>query len=307
MRQRKNGHLLYGMAGLGSVLAVLWTVLASRAQEPPVLSRVEYRTFFSRALQQEKPYAVYLPPGYDASKRTYPVLYFLHGLFGTERQWEEKGGRALVDRLIGEGRLQPAIIAVPDGGNSFYVNALNGGGNYEAYIINDFIPHIEKAYRVAPGRTHRAITGLSMGGFGALMLAMRHPDRFSSASAHSAVLLPVPLDQLPERLRQSYQSQFFEAVFGNPVDEAYWKQHHPIDLIQTASGLEAVAWYFDCGTEDRYGFHRGAARLHEVMAAAGLPHEYHLFPGGHGWEYAIQHLPASLAFHSAHFEGKGER
>jgi S-formylglutathione hydrolase FrmB len=193
------------------------------------------------------------------------------------------------------------IIAIPDGDNSFYVNSVHGNAPYENYIINDFMSHVEQNYRVKTSRQTRAISGISRGGYGALMLAMRHPEYFSAASAHSAVLLPVPINQLPPRLLQSYQSQFFEAVFGNPIDEPYWSQHNPIDLASAADNLDSVAWYFDCGTEDRYGFFRGATKLHDVLDAKGIPHEYHLFPGGHGWDYARSTLHRSLTFHTKHF------
>ena len=274
---------------------------------PPSLSyaqssSVEYKTFYSEALGQEKQCAVYLPAGYEASDEPYPVVYFLHGLFGSERRWAERGAREVVDQLIADGSVKPMVVAMPDGDNSFYVNSVHGNAAYEDYLLNDFIPFIEKTYRIKVGRPSRAISGVSMGGYGALMLAMRHPDLFSAASAHSAVLLPVPISQMPARLLQSFQSQFFEAVFGNPIDEAYWSQHNPVDLAQSAEKLDTVHWYFDCGTEDRYGFFRGATKLHQVMETGGVPHEYGLYPGPHGWEYVKTTLHRSMTFHSKHFE-----
>ena len=269
--------------------------------QSPDLSTVEYKTFSSEALGQEKQCAVYLPPGYATSGQDYPVLYFLHGLFGSEQRWERRGAREIVDRMIEEGTIQPMIIAIPDGDNSFYVNSIHGNAPYEDYILGDFLPFIEKTYRIKSSRKFRAISGVSMGGYGSLMLAMRHPDLFSAASAHSAVLLPVPLNQLPPQLLASYQSQFFEAVFDNPINEAYWVQHNPIDLSQSVKELDRVAWYFDCGTEDRFGFFKGATKLHEVFESASVPHEYHLFPGGHGWDYVRTTLHRSMQFHSKHF------
>ncbi|MBM3263605.1 MAG: esterase family protein [candidate division Zixibacteria bacterium] len=282
--------------------ALLWLALTVPVHAADGVSRVEYHRFASKIMQREMRYAVYLPAEYDVSTQKYPVLYYLHGLFGNERQWEEKGGKAALDRLIEEKKIAPVVLIVPDGGNSFYVNSIDGVSPYEDYFVGELVPAMESAFRIASGRKNRGITGLSMGGFGALTLAMHHPDLFASASAHSAVLIPVPLAELPERLRQSYQSQLFSAVFGNPVDEVYWKAHHPIDLVGTAKNLNTVAWYFDCGTEDRYGFHKGAERLHAVMQTAGIPHESSLFPGGHGWEYALTHLSDSLSFHHRQFQ-----
>ncbi len=288
------------------LLLTAYCLLPSHLTAQETASRVKYKMFHSKALNQEKRGAVYLPAGYDTSDKTYPVIYFLHGLFGSENRWEQRGAKSIVDKLIADGTITPAIIAIADGDNSFYVNAVNGQAAYEDYIINDFLPYIESTYRIDPRRSQRAISGISMGGFGSLMLGMRHPDLFSSVSAHSAVLIPVPLDQLPPRLLQSYQAQFFEAVFGNPVNEAHWRQHHPVDLINTATDLTTVSWYFDCGTEDRYGFHRGAAKLHNLMEYSSIPHEYHLFPGGHGWEYVRSTLHRSLSFHSKNFQRADE-
>lgn len=281
---------------------LLCLVLSSplRAQQASS-STIEYKTLYSKALKQEKRCAVYLPAGYATSNARYPVLYFLHGLFESERRWEQHGVNSIVDSLSAAGAIRPMIIAIPEADNSFYTNAVGGGAAYEDYIITDVLPFIDTTYRTRPARPFRAISGISMGGYGALKLAMRHPDLFSAASAHSAMLLPVPLDQLPPQLRASFQSQFFEAVFGNPVDEAYWAQHDPVVLAERTKGLERVAWYFDCGTDDRFGFDKGATKLHQVFERAGVPHEYHLFPGGHGWEYMKTTVHRSLQFHSTHF------
>lgn len=281
------------------VLMLIPSVGVPAAQETAA-SRVEYHTFFSKVLNKEKTYGIYLPPGYDASKQRYPILYFLHGLFNTERQWEEKGGKVVLDQLITDGKIPPLVVAIPDGDNSFYVDSVDSTARYEAYMVEEFIPMVESTYRVKADKEHRGITGLSMGGFGALTLAMRHPSLFVTATAHSAVLIPVPFDQLPQRLRDSYASQLFAAAFGSPVNEGYWRERHPIDLVATAKNLKTVAWYFDCGTEDRYGFNKGAERFDAVLTAAGVPHEFHLYPGNHGWEYALTHFPESLAFFVSH-------
>ena len=283
-----------------SLLVTHIPLVGATAAQETAASRVEYHAFLSKVLNQEKTYGIYLPAGYDTSKQRYPILYFLHGLFNTERQWEEKGGKVILDRLIADGKIPPIVVAIPDGDNSFYVNSVDSTARYEDYMVEEFIPMIESTYRVKADKGHRGITGLSMGGFGALTLAMRHPSLFVTATAHSAVLIPVSFDQLPQRLRDSFASQLFSAAFGSPVNEAYWRERHPIDLVGTAKGLKTVAWYFDCGTEDRYGFNKGAERFDAVLTAAGVAHEFHLYPGNHGWEYALTHFPESLAFFIRH-------
>src|SRR5208337_4850049 len=139
-----------------------------------------------------------------------------------------------------------------------------------------------KRYRVSPGRANRAISGISMGGYGALHLAFRHPQLFSAVSAHSAALiekLPAFLGGSAPQSNQPNRARIFGGVFGSPPDPAYWNQQSPIRLARTAN-LAGLKIYFDCGDQDDYGFDAGAAVLDKVLTARHMAHEFHLYPAG---------------------------
>jgi len=279
------------------------------AQTPldqPKGSVVEYHTFASEALGKEVPYGIYLPEGYYDDQTMYPVLIFLHGLYNNEREWERRGINTIVDELIANKSIQKMIIAIPQGKNSFYTNAVTGTPPYEDAIVNDFIPFLDQKYRTKNSPRFRAVSGVSMGGFGALKIAMRFPNLFNSASAHSPFLLFKPLYEFSEGEINRWLRKPFQLVFGNPIDQEYWRDHDPIELVDSGRGnIHSLPFYFDCGTEDRFGFHTGAKRLDRVMTKAGIRHTFNLFPGGRShWDQVRGHVAQSLQFHSEQFYAK---
>src|SRR5439155_361183 len=151
---------------------------SASAQSTPQ-NRLEYGSLQSPSLGKELKFAVQFPPSYDNdNKRRYPVLYFLHGMNGTEREFERRGVAAVISKMREEGKIGEFIIVSPAGENSFYLNAKNGA-QYEDAIIKDLIPYIEKTYRVIGTPTTRSIQGISMDGWGALLLAFKHHEMFS--------------------------------------------------------------------------------------------------------------------------------
>jgi S-formylglutathione hydrolase FrmB len=286
------------------MLRVLVLILAFGTEL--LAQHVEYKTFQSKLLGRELRYGVYLPPSYNASPaKKYPVLYFLHGLFEDETRWSSRGRTdEIMDRMIADGKIGEFIVAVPFGGTSFYTNLRDGSEKWEDVIITEFVPMIESTYRVNASRATRGISGTSMGGYGALKLAMKHPDLFGSASAHSAVLMEdLSAAKVSAGRLQRLQS-LFDRVFGISKDLTYWEANNPMVLAKDTKKLNGLKLYFDCGTEDEYGFDVGARRLDEMLTKAGYPHEAHLYPGRHGWDYAMQHTGESLLFHWKAFSGK---
>ena len=264
-------------------------------------SRVECNSLPSKILNRAVPYCVLLPPSFDADKTLrFPILYFLHGLGDNEQMFLRSGGWNLVDDLREKGRIKEFLIATPAGGPSFYINSLDGKVRYEDFLLQEFFPFIERSYRVRSGRANRAISGISMGGYGALHLAFRHPQLFSAVSAHSAALL----EKLPSASSVNSQpagaARFFGGLFGNPPDPSFWERHNPIAIARTAP-LSGLKIYFDCGTEDDFGFEAGVTALNKTLTARKIPHEFHLYPGRHDWSYFASHLEASLSFHSKLF------
>lgn len=268
--------------------------------------QVEYKSFPSKLLGRDLKYGVYLPPSYASSPgKKYPVLYFLHGLFEDETRWSTRGQTdQIMNRMIAEGKIGEFIVAIPNGGTSFYTNTRDGSEKWEDAIVTEFIPLVESTYRINATRANRGISGTSMGGYGALKIAMKHPDLFGSASAHSAVLLQdLSAAKVSAGRLQRFQS-LFDKIYGINQDLTYWEANNPMTLAKDTKKLNGLKLYFDCGTEDDYGFDLGTRQLDEMLTKAGYPHESHLYPGHHGWDYAMQHTNESLLFHWKAFSGK---
>ena len=282
---------------LGLLLVVVFTLVSSASA---ATGRVECNAVSSKILARSVPYCIVLPPSFDQDKsHKFSILYFLHGLGDNEQSFIHSGAWNLVENMREQHQVIDFLIATPDGGAGFYINSKDGKSRYEDFLLQEFFPVIEKRYRVAPGRGHRAIAGISMGGYGALHLAFSHPQLFISVGAHSASLI----DKLPEFLGStpnSPRSRVLGQVFGAPPDPIFWNRNSPITLARTAN-LAGLKIYFDCGDRDDYGFETGAAALDKVLTSRHIPHEFHLYPGRHDPAYFAEHLPASLQFASQSF------
>lgn len=264
--------------------------------------RAECASIQSAILHRAVPYCILLPPSFDSEKsRHYPILYLLHGLGDNDQMLIHSGGLDLVDDLWQQNKLGEFLIATPSAGASFYINSRDGKQRYEDFFLREFMPEIEKRYRAQPGRKSRGIAGISMGGYGALHLAFRHPQLFAAVGAHSAALV----EQLPNITAQNSGQlpilRVLGGAFGSPFDPAFWKENDPLTIARTAN-LSGLKIYFDCGSEDDYGFEVGAQALDKLLASRHIPHEFHLYPGGHDWEYFAAHLPAMLQFEFHAFE-----
>lgn len=264
------------------------------------LGRIECRSVSSSILGHSVGYCAILPPSYDTDKRRrYPVLYFLHGLGANEQFLVVSGGWNIVEDEWQQKKIGEYLIVTPEADTTFYVNSRDGRVRYEDFFLREFIPFIESNYRVMAKRADRAIGGISMGGYGALHLAFAHPKLFVSVTANSAALF----EKLPNvRVANPQQSPLLRALhaFGIPPDPGFWRRNDPMRLARVAN-LSGLSIYFDCGTEDDYGFEHGAKTLHDVLAARKIPHEFHLYPGRHDAEYFAARLPAVFEFHSRAF------
>ena len=262
------------------------------AQPAKATGRAECLSMRSQILGRAVAYCALLPPSYGSeTTRRYPVLYFLHGLGDNEQMFLRSGGLNLIEDLWEQGRLGEFLIVTPEGDASFYINSRDGRQRYEDFFMSEFLPVIEHRYRTKPGRTNRGIAGISMGGYGALHLAFRHPEFFGSVSAHSAALI----ETLP-----TVNDPVLAAAFGSPPDRSFWERYSPFTLARNGH-LAGLKIYFDCGAQDDYGFNTGAQALHNLLESRKIAHEFHIYPGGHNWPYFVEHLPASLQFHSRAF------
>jgi enterochelin esterase-like enzyme len=253
----------------------------------------------SKILKGDRKYAVYLPPDYETSQRSYPVLYLLHGGGDDQTGWVQFGEVLhIADKAILEGKATPMVIIMPDantGPQRGYFNNLKNDWRYEDFFFEEFMPYVEKTYRIKTEKRYRAVAGLSMGGGGSFMYALHHPELFSSACPLSASVGPLTIADLKAMLDRTNQK-------GTDAEiEAYFKRHNAINLINDIKDdqKKAVRWYIDCGDDDF--LYEGNSLVHIAMRKKEIPHEFRVRDGGHTWSYWRSALPVVLGFVSEAF------
>lgn len=252
----------------------------------------------STILKSERKFAVYLPPDYESSERSYPVLYLLHGSGDDQTGWIQFGEvLRIADKAILEGTATPMIIVMPDANTSQrgYFNDINGKWNYENFFFEELMPHVEKSYRIKGEKRYRAIAGLSMGGGGSFMYALHRPDLFSSACPLSAYVGPLTVDDFKNQLARRNES------FEEADVQTYFEQHNAVSLINngTVEDIKSVRWFIDCGDDDF--LYEGNSLVHIAMKKKDIPHEYRVRDGRHSWTYWRASLPVVLGFVSDAF------
>tara|TARA_R110002124_G_scaffold274064_2_gene443801 strand:+ start:1648 stop:2511 length:864 start_codon:yes stop_codon:yes gene_type:complete len=278
-----------------SLVFILLVALFSYGQTGKVYDNL---TVTSKLLKAERKYAIYLPPDYESSNRSYPVLYLLHGSGDDQTGWVQFGEVLhITDQAIKEGKATPMIIVMPDAdtGRRGYFNDVKGDFPYEDFFFTELMPQVEKKYRIKSDKRYRAVAGLSMGGGGSFMYALHHPELFSSACPLSASVGPINLEDAKKRL-----------VGANPTitDEqvaTWFNKHSALPLIENMpeEQKKAVRWYIDCGDDDF--LYEGNSLVHIAMRKKDIPHEYRVRQGGHSWTYWRTALPEVLEFVSQSF------
>jgi len=252
----------------------------------------------SKILKMDREYAVYLPADYATSGRSYPVLYLLHGSGDDQSGWVQFGEvKQIADKAILEGKSTSMIIIMPDGdtGQKGYFNSPKGDWNYEDFFFQEFMPFIEKTYRIRGEKRYRAISGLSMGGGGTLMYALHHPELFSSACPLSASTGPISLEEASTRWEKQYPN-----ISKDDLTK-YYSRHSALELVKNMpeDQKKAVRWYIDCGDDDF--LFEGNCLLHIAMRKLDIPHEFRTRDGAHNWTYWRDALPTVLEFVSTTF------
>ena len=246
---------------------------------------IEQNSLESKILGTSVKFSIYLPADYFNSDRLYPVLYLLHGHTDNETAWVQYGEVNLTaDKLIANRDIPPMIIVMPDAGESWYINNYNGKVKYEEFFFSEFIPYIEKTYRIRNKKEFRAIGGLSMGGYGSLLYAMKHPDMFSvclpfSAGVHTDT-------EMKEKYLKNDAGTFaiYGSLKGDTLSDVY-RKNSILDLAKTLpkEQLSSVKYYIDCGDKDY--LIEGNCDLHLDLKERGIPHEFRVREGEHNWSY----------------------
>lgn len=261
----------------------------------------------SAILGGERKYAVYLPPGFDTSSRSYPVLYLLHGGGDDQTGWIQFGEvQSIADKAIAEGKATPMVIVMPDAntGRRGYFNDVKGDWRYEDFFFQELMPFVENAYRIKSEKRYRAVAGLSMGGGGSFMYALHHPELFSSACPLSASTGPLSFEEAKERATRVTPGSASDADTVKLTDEqikAHYLQHSTLELVSRIPDdqKKAVRWYIDCGDDDF--LFEGNSLVHIAMRKKEIPHEFRIRDGGHKWSYWREALPTVLFFVSQAF------
>ena len=298
---------------------------------------------------------IYLPPGYDDSGKQYPVIYLLHGFTGDYKTWtcsENRGFywppvndfprqnlNGMLDDMIASGQFVETIVVMPDGGSKygggFYTNSVLNG-DYEDYIVKDVVQHVDSHYRTLASRDSRAIAGHSMGGYGAMRLAMRNADVFCAVASHGAPLyaaamqpmIPMVIAENPDGLigpsperplttltyaiaaawspnletPPYYVDMPFDYATGEAVDAVWerWFRNDPFTMLNTygtnLASLKGI--WIDAGDQDEFGTNFQIDAFHQALQAAGIPHEFEIYAGGH-YNRVFEKLSASLSYISS--------
>ncbi len=292
-----------------------------RIQNPQTITlpggaRVEFKHFHSPAIGKDADYSIFFPPAYDKEPSArFPVVYFLHGLWNDDTSWAvARYGDipAQLDDLMIKGELPEFVVVNPNGENSFYTDYLDGTHNYEQMVFDDLIKHVDSTYRVIADRQARALGGVSMGGYGALKIGMKHPELFAAIAGVSPIVFPG--DDPSEYFRDSssrmsqYLVHALEPVYGMPFDKKHWHENSVLWLARNED-LDHVKIFFAYGTADRYNhafpLAAGIKDLDETLTARHVPHVYRVYENGpHGWQLVVDHLEEVAKFLSQSFSGE---
>lgn len=257
----------------------------------------------SAILGKEVEYSLYLPPDYDQSNRRYPVLYLLHGYTDDETGWTQFGEvKAIADKQLQNMEMTSMIIAMPDGGVSWYINSADGKVKYEDFFIKEFIPHIDASLRTRAEKRYRGIAGLSMGGHGTMIMAVKYHNLFAVAAPLSAGIFT--RDELLNMPDENWDN-----VFGPPYGKNkgetrvtdHLKKNWILSLVNDAQAddLKKVKYYIDCGDKDF--LIKGNMELHSILIDKKVPHEFRVREGIHNWDYWRTALPEVFNFVSKSF------
>jgi enterochelin esterase-like enzyme len=289
---------------LAVVMACCLQISFSFAQRGTVL---EERTVNSSILGRPVKYSVYLPADYQGSQRTYPVVYLLHGYTDDHTGWVQFGEvNRYADKAIQDGLIPPMIIVMPNGDSSFYINSYDGKEKYEDFFIKEFMPAIEKDYRIKAQKKYRGVAGLSMGGYGTLIYALKYPDLFAAAAPLSAAVFDdaAATTMADNRWEATFGQLFGRGLKGKDRLSQAWNSNSILKIVESKSAddLKKVRYWIDCGDDDFLS--RGNSLLHVALIDKGVPHEYRVRDGAHNWTYWRTGIVDALAFIGDSFRQK---
>jgi putative tributyrin esterase len=265
-----------------AVIACLLALPLAAQNQGTAGDTVESNSLFSTALARDMPYEVVLPAGYSGSQERYPVLYLLHGWQGDETNWVS------LTHLVEDASAYKLIVVTPRGGNSWYVNsATRAQDRYADYVFQDLIAEVDAHYRTIASPHARAVAGISMGGYGAMLFSLRHPGAFAfAASISGAFAGPSGIESVLPQLKPSTDEAF--GAVGSTT-----RRQNDVDTLISAVDLTQQPYFFlECGASDP--LLSSNRRVVDELSLHGFAYEYHELPGAHTWPFWDAALPTML-------------
>jgi len=261
-------------------------------------------TINSKILGKEVKYTIYLPYDYEASNRYYPAVYLLHGYTDSDIAWMQYGEcQMIADEGISRREIPPMIIIMPDADVSWYINNYDNSVRYEDFFITEFIPFIEKNFRVRTEKRYRGVAGLSMGGFGTLIYTLKHTDMFTACAAYSSAIFTDEeiINQNDETYKRLNAILYGPDLKGKDRITKHLMENNPLYIVKNLDKkkLMGTRLYIDCGDDDF--LYKGNSAFHTLLRDLNIPHEYRVRDGGHTWSYWRTGLLDGLKFISESF------
>lgn len=281
------------------IISTLTLSVFAQSKEPN--SQILTDSLYSHTLKDKREYNIYLPKSYSTDTiRKYPILYLLHGLDDTNKGWTERGHvKDVMDQLVASEEVCEMIIVTPNAGGNINKGSWNGyfdmpGWRYETFFFSEFLPYIEKSYRIIGDKRHRAIAGLSMGGGGATAYGQKHSNMFGIVYAMSA-LMTSPEIKKTEKDSIKKRILLYKSVYENDCIR-YVEESDDMRKNELCS----IKWFIDCGDDD-FLFDSNI-KFVQAMNRAKIPLELRVRDGGHTWEYWHSALYICLPYISRNFE-----
>jgi putative tributyrin esterase len=279
---RRLNPQIASVARLSLILLLTQFVVAQAHTAKASSPRVQEKIFHSKELDRDMHYMVVLPVDYAYSQRRYPVVYLLHGWAGDYTNWVK------LTRLIKYSRRYPIIIVTPDAQNSWYVNSATvPGDRFENYIVNDLIREIDSRWRTIASPDHRSIAGLSMGGYGSVLFALKHPGMFAVVGSVSGAFDgPAGVEHTMPDLREST-----DRAFG--ANGSATRGENNVNSLLAKAERSSIPYFFlECGSQDP--LLPSNRKFVEELSSKKASYEYHEYPGAHTWEFWDNSLPMML-------------
>lgn len=269
---------------LGLCFSVFW--------QSALASEVIDDSFMSKHLGREYKMRVYLPEGYkDERQSQFPVVYLLHGAGVDEKWWTGRGGAEVtLNALIARGQIRPSIVVMPGNGANWYVDS--PGEKAESAILDELLPYIEAKYRASKERNSRIIGGLSMGGYGALNLALKNADKFCAAMLMS----PAAYDPMPPEDSSARRVPTF--MRNGQFEPDLWKLHNwPVYLDAYRKNERKVSFWIMAGDHDNLGIALLSAQLYaKILPIQPKQVELRIVDGDHEAMVWRDALPDALRY-----------